>query len=315
MTEPVHVAVAVIRNQAKQIFITLRPENVHQGGLWEFPGGKVEDSEPVYDALLREIQEEIGIDIIHAQPLINIPFHYPDKHVVLDVWEVLKYSGSAHGKEGQEFRWVGQYELDKYSFPAANKAIISAIRLPSTYLISPEPGVDPEKFIAQLTVRLTAGIELLQLRSKLLSHEAYAALAKPVVELCHQYQTRVCLNTTPDLLTQISADGIHLTAQRLMELKDRPISNDFLLSASCHTLGEIEQANRIGVDFIVLAPVRKTTSHPAAQPLGWEIFAEWTALAAMPVYALGGMTESDIDTSRKNGGQGIAGISSLWEKI
>ena len=294
------------------MFITLRPDHVHQGGLWEFPGGKVEAGESVYDALVREIHEENGIDIKRTQPLIRIPFRYPDKHVLLDVWEVLEFSGTAHGKEGQECRWVDINELGHYSFPAANKAIINAVRLPAIYLITPEPGADIENFIVQLTVQLSAGIELVQLRAKQLAREAYVSLAKTVVERCHQYQTKVIINGAPDLLTEIPADGVHLTSERLMKLDKRPLSEEFLVAASCHTLNEIEQANRMGADFVVLAPIKKTTSHPEAQPLGWTTFAEWTEHATMPVYALGGMTHLDIATSRQYGGQGIAGISSLW---
>ena len=312
MTDQIHVAVAVIRNQANQVFITLRPDHVHQGGLWEFPGGKVEAGESVYDALVREIHEENGIDIKGAQPLIKIPFRYPDKHVLLDVWEVLEFSGAAHGKEGQECRWIDIDELEQFSFPAANKPILKAVQLPAVYTITPDPGSDRELFIAQLSARLSVDIDLLQFRAKQLSRESYASLAETVVDLCHQRQTMVMLNGEPELLAEIPADGIHLTSNSLMKLAERPLSNDSLVAASCHNLSEIEQANRIGADFIVLAPIKKTSSHPAAQPLGWARFAEWTEQAVMPVYALGGMTEADITTSRQNGGQGIAGISSLW---
>jgi len=312
MIDQIHVAVAVIRNQVNQLFITLRPDHVHQGGLWEFPGGKVEADESVYDALVREIHEENGINIKRTQPLIRIPFRYPDKHVLLDVWEVLEFNGTAHGKEGQEFRWIDITELDQYSFPAANKPIINAVRLPSIYLITPEPGADIEKFISQLTFRLSTGIDILQLRAKQLARDAYVSLAKNVVELCRQHQTKVMLNAAPDLLADIPADGVHLTTERLMKLDKRPLSEKHLVSASCHSRNEIEQANRMGIDFIVLAPVQKTTSHPGAQALGWATFAEWTEHAVMPVYALGGMMQSDIVTSRQKGGQGIAGISSLW---
>jgi 8-oxo-dGTP diphosphatase len=312
MSDQIHVAVAVIRNLANQLFITLRPNRVHQGGLWEFPGGKVEAGESVYDALLREVHEENGIDIQRAQPLIKIPFRYPDKHVLLDVWEVLEFNGTAHGKEGQEFRWVDSNELDQYSFPAANKAIINAVRLPAVYLITPEPDANIEKFVAQLAARLSAGIGLVQLRAKQLSEDAFIKLAKIALELCHQCHSKLIINGTPDFLTAIPADGIHLTSERLMKLDKRPLAGDVLVSASCHNLAEIEQANRIGADFIVLAPVSTTPSHPGVQTLGWATFAELTEHAMMPVYALGGMTELDIATSRQKGGQGIAGISSLW---
>ena len=313
MTDSIHVAVAVIRNAAGEVFVTLRPEHVHQGGLWEFPGGKVEMQESVYDALVREIHEENGIDILHARPLIKIPYRYPDKQVLLDVWEVLEFSGTAHGKEGQVCQWVGGDKLKQLEFPAANHPIITAVQLPSTYLITPEPGENTKAFLSQLDARLADGIKLVQLRAKQLADDCYVSLAKDVSKLCHHYQAKVLLNHDPKILGQVSADGIHLTAQRLMQLEQRPVSDEVWLAASCHSLEEIEQANRVGVDFIVLSPVKPTTSHPHAKALGWATFEKWTECAAMPVYALGGMSTSDITTCRNHGGQGIAGISGLWK--
>jgi 8-oxo-dGTP diphosphatase len=312
MTDLIHVAVAVIRNPAGQVFITLRPDHVHQGGLWEFPGGKVEPGESVSDALRREIHEENGIDIMRALPLIRIPFRYPDKHVLLEVWEVLEFRGTAHGREGQAFRWVSADELGQFAFPAANKAIIAAVQLPAVYLITPEPGDNWQVFLDQLESRLASGITLLQLRAKHLDNDCYTHFANEVAGLCHHYHATVLLNHAPETLAKVPADGIHLTARRLMQLQQRPIAETFWLAASCHSVGEIEQANRIGVDFIVLSPVKSTHSHPHLTALGWSTFGHWTEHAAMPVYALGGMSTPDITTSREHGGQGIAGISNLW---
>ncbi|WP_455367174.1 Nudix family hydrolase [Kaarinaea lacus] len=313
MSDSIHVAVAVIRNPAGEVFVTLRPDHVHQGGLWEFPGGKIEEQESVYDALVREIHEENGIDILRAQPLIKIPYCYPDKAVLLDVWEVLEFSGKAHGKEGQACRWVRADELRQLEFPAANHPIITAVQLPSKYLITPEPGENTSEFLEQLETRLAGGIKLVQLRAKQLADDRYLILAKAVTELCYRYHAKVLLNSDLQILNEVSANGIHLTAQRLMQLEQRPLAGENLLAASCHSIAEIEQANRVGADFIVLSPVKPTISHPTAKVLGWATFKEWTERAAMPVYALGGMTPSDIKSSRENGGQGIAAISALWK--
>ena len=73
----VHVAVGVVR-RGTQVFISLRADNAHQGGKWEFPGGKVEDNETVLDALRRELQEEIGILVQSSEPLLIIEHDYGD---------------------------------------------------------------------------------------------------------------------------------------------------------------------------------------------------------------------------------------------
>ena len=125
----VHVAVGVIFNSQGQILIARRHDDAHQGGLWEFPGGKVESDESVCDALARELYEELGINIqtSSCKPLIEIRHDYSDKVVLLDVWAVSEFDGEASGKEVQPLRWVDRSQLSDYDFPAANIAIIDAL--------------------------------------------------------------------------------------------------------------------------------------------------------------------------------------------
>lgn len=125
----VHVAVAVILDSKQQVLLSLRQAHQHQGGLWEFPGGKLDDNETVFDALVREIDEELGITIIEAQPLIEISHDYNDKSVRLDVWTVTEFSGVAQGREGQKVKWQTIAELDEKDFPTANVAIINELKL------------------------------------------------------------------------------------------------------------------------------------------------------------------------------------------
>jgi 8-oxo-dGTP diphosphatase len=122
----IHVAVGVIRNKAGEILISKRHLGSHQGGLWEFPGGKVEAGETVVEALQRELLEELGIRFAGAQPLLAIEHDYSDKAVCLDVWLVDVFEGSAEGREGQPLAWVTPSRLHTYPFPAANQPIIAA---------------------------------------------------------------------------------------------------------------------------------------------------------------------------------------------
>ena len=126
----VHVAVAVIvdQNDSNKILIAKRPDHVHKGGLWEFPGGKVEQGEHVFEALARELEEELAIFVLQAEPLINIQHDYPEKSVLLDVWKVTEFSGDAKGNEGQAIEWVSVSQLNEYSFPEANNLIISELQ-------------------------------------------------------------------------------------------------------------------------------------------------------------------------------------------
>lgn len=126
--ERVHVAVGVVLNSDNQILLALRPEKAHQGGRWEFPGGKVEPDENVQQALYRELQEELGITPLKSRPLIEIHHDYSDKSVFLDVWWVDAFDGEPKGCEGQPLRWSTAKELDDHEFPEANQAIIKSVQ-------------------------------------------------------------------------------------------------------------------------------------------------------------------------------------------
>ena len=123
----VEVAVGVIRRN-NQIFITKRPQNLHQGGKWEFPGGKREADESMDQALVRELREEVGIETHGQLPLLVIEHDYGDKQVVLDVRIVEQFSGEPHGQKGQLGEWVAISALSDYEFPEANGPIIAALQ-------------------------------------------------------------------------------------------------------------------------------------------------------------------------------------------
>ncbi|XQW84416.1 8-oxo-dGTP diphosphatase MutT [Thalassotalea piscium] len=122
----VHVAVGVIL-AGEQVFLTKRPSHVHQGGKWEFPGGKVEIDETVHQALHRELKEEIGIDVLSCQALVEISHDYGDKNVLLDVFIVDNYMGEPSAQEGQLEAWFAIDKLSTLDFPAANIEIIDKL--------------------------------------------------------------------------------------------------------------------------------------------------------------------------------------------
>ena len=123
----VHVAVGVVQDNNGRLLIAQRAEGAHQGGLWEFPGGKVEAQETARQALDRELKEELGIGVKRARPLIKIPHQYVDKTVLLDVFLIDLFNGKARGLERQPIAWVLPSELNDYVFPKANAAIIKLL--------------------------------------------------------------------------------------------------------------------------------------------------------------------------------------------
>ncbi len=304
------VAAAIVRDG--KLLLARRNVEAHQGGLWEFPGGKVACGENVRTALVRELDEELGITLESARRLISVPHDYPDKSILLDVWRVDGFSGDAYGREGQPLTWVAIDELQQHDFPRANLPVITAMQLPAHYLITPDPAQEGDQFLKRLEVSLQAGVRLVQLRAKSLARLTYCELAVEVKVLCRRYKAKLMLNGSVDMMLEVGADGLHLSGHELSSLNSRPLESDYKLSASCHDAAELKQASDVGVDFAVLSPVMPTHTHPGAETLGWQQFESLLAASPLPVYALGGMTLADLATAQGAGAQGVAAIGALW---
>ena len=304
------IAVGVVKNSSGQVLISFRDEALHQGGLWEFPGGKVEADETVAQALVRELKEELDITVLATVPLITINYQYPDLAVQLRVFTVEGYSGEVNGCEGQPFLWVNPDELVNYEFPAANQPIITATRLPPYYAVLDD--ADAVNLLDNLNKILNNGIKLIQARLKTLSEKAIATFVEQAYPLCKMHHAKLLLNSDVAGVARFDVDGIHLTSQHLMAIDQRPEYKQWV-AASCHNLEELHHAEKIGVDFVVLAPVLATPTHPDAVVLGWDQFAELVADSNLPVYALGGMVKSDLSTAQQAGGQGIAAVRAFLE--
>ena len=121
----------MLLNGRGEVLISLRHRDSHQGGLWEFPGGKLEAGEEFQVALKREFTEELGIEIINCTPFTQIKHHYADKSVLLDVWLITEHRGQAVGLEGQAIAWKAIHSLQAADFPAANLPIIKRLQQPS----------------------------------------------------------------------------------------------------------------------------------------------------------------------------------------
>lgn len=308
----VHVVAAVIRGNDGRILIAKRADEQHQGGLWEFPGGKVESDEAVEAALARELSEELGIVPTAAQPLIQIMHDYPDKQILLDVWNVSAFQGEPHGAEGQPLMWVTNRQLLEYQFPAANKPIVAAARLPEHYLITPE-GLDAGELLRGIKRAVDDGVRLIQLRAPDMFDPQYRDLALDAVGLCAG-RAQLMLKGPLEWLSDFPAAGWHLTSKQLRQLAsgERPIPVERWLAASCHSAEELLLAQRLGVDFVTLSPLQATKTHPDAQPLGWQHAEALLATAQLPVYLLGGVGPEDLTHARQLGAQGVAGIRAFW---
>lgn len=124
----IEVAAGVLLDGVRRVLVQRRPTRAHQGGLWEFPGGKIRAGESFRDALDRELFEELGVRVLEAEPLVRVEHSYPELVVVLDVWHVARYQGLVEAREGQPLRWVTLDSLADLPMPPADRPIVTAIR-------------------------------------------------------------------------------------------------------------------------------------------------------------------------------------------
>ena len=316
----IHVVAGIIRHPKNQhkLFITRRQQGQHLENLWEFPGGKLEPNESRFHALRRELEEENGIQVTSALPFFCVLHEYPDKNIFLDVWEVKSYLGKAHGREGQQARWVKQTELDELDFPAADIPIIKALTLPGKLLITPdlsEPHQDV--FIdhfRQLMQRHP--YPLVQFRSHHLDDQYYAEIALQLQDICDLYGAEVIISRPR--LKSLKSDRFkafrwrHLNSNILQSLVENPFDDSIQLSAACHDRAELKKAERLDCQFALLSTIRQTLSHPGRQAKGWYQFNLLARQANLPIYALGGVTRKDLCVARLQGGIGVAGIADFW---
>ncbi len=308
----IHVVAGVISDARGRILLARRTEGRDLAGRWEFPGGKREAGETEAEALIRELQEELGITAEIGEPIINVPQQYPDKRLRLDVRRVLSWKGNPRGHEGQALAWVMPEKLPRYVMPPADRPVVAALLHPDRYLVTPSPAdVDDETWLGALQRALESGVRRLQLRMPEVDTERRRRLARAAVEASQRAGVEVLINSDIGLARELGT-GVHLRAAQLPELSVRPLPDAQPVAASCHTGEELRRAEDLGCDFAALGSVRETASHPGGSVLGWEGFARLREAVSLPIYAIGGLQPDHILEARQHGAQGIAAIRGLW---
>lgn len=305
----VDVAVGLIVKNG-QALLAKRAEHQHQGGRFEFPGGKVEAGELVTDALARELHEELGIHIHAPQFVQRLTYRYPEKTVCLHVYRIESFDGEPTGREGQPLHWVDLDQLFELSFPDANRPIVRAAQLPKRYsitsnLLMPEHDAIPAWLAEQAIEKETDAWVYVRLPN--VSSDIYEAAIQKLAMLRPDLNL-IAAWDAPESVNEFIR-GRHLTQSALLAQADlvRSSERDYWFAA-CHDEKSIKHAVQLGVDAITLGSVFATPTHPDQETLGWSGFAQLTQLSDIPVYALGGMQVKDLDEVRANGGFGVAGI-------
>jgi 8-oxo-dGTP diphosphatase len=260
--------------------------------------------------LVRELREELGIEVRTAYPWLMQVFTYPHATVRLHFFRVTEWSGELHPHEGQQFSWQFPTSVKVEPILPANAPILRALELPTRYAISNVAELGEDEFLTRLEIKLDSGLRLIQLREKDLAPDELNALARRVVSMSHARGAKVLLNGDVALAQEVGADGVQLTSSQLTGLSERPDVR--WCGASCHNAEELKRAEELGCDFALLSPVLPTRSHPGAPHLGWQSFAAMTAESSIPVYALGGLVDDDMAVAWQHGAHGIALLRQAW---
>jgi 8-oxo-dGTP diphosphatase len=308
-----HVMAAVMRDADGRVLLARRPAGKHLAGMWEFPGGKLEPDETPLVGLARELHEELGITLQHAEPLIRVPYRYVGHELLLDAWQTGQWEGTPQSLEGQALQWLPPAQIDPAMLTPADRPILQALRLPHRYQItSAEVRLDQRGiWFERIGQAIGHGAQLVQLRLPLWPRELVRELAATLLPLARRHGAQLLLNGDIDGALALGI-GVQLKSTQLVAMSERPLPLLQLVGVNCHGAEDLARAAGVGADFATLSPVTATLSHPQTPPLGWSRFHALAEAAALPVYALGGMAPSHIAQARQCSGQGVAGIREFW---
>lgn len=342
MSKVVNVAVAVIHFN-NQYLLGFRHASQHQGNRYEFVGGKIEPNETSTHGLIREVHEEIGLDIAQntAVKMGVICHDYADKTVALHVFKIqvsqAQFDGlqEGKGKEGQAVTWVLQSDLvaNHYPLPDANARILQWLKLPNAiYITQPlDSFASVDEWVDFYSQKLPDGAHC-YLRPQISDETAIAMIdglltmradITPII----QYATLACLlerlPERPERLDAWLKNGmVHLNHQQLVTLDFSSLSKNYRYFASCHDQHSLSRLNTLATSHTVmgcfLSPVKATPTHPEtfqSGGMGWQTLSELAKICDVPVFALGGVGRADLATAYEHGAMGIAGIRLLVDKV
>ena len=302
------VAAAVIERPG-EFLLAQRPEGKPYAGYWEFPGGKIEPGEDARAALVRELREELGIEVREATPWITLVHVYTHATVRLHFFRVTRWDGEPRPLEDQAIRWQVPGAPDVTPMLPANGPLLAALDLPSVMIISDAQSQGIEGWVHRLEIRVADERVLVQLREKSFDRLKMQHLLSRVLARTEPLRVPVVVNSECGAFPQ--GGGVHLTSLALMAVQARP--DAALVGASCHDARELDQAAKLRVDYAVVGPVKATASHPGAAPLGWDGFAALVRDRPTPVYAIGGLTRADLAEAKRHGAHGVALLSAAFE--
>ncbi len=309
MTKITEVAAAVIERPDGTFLLACRPEGKPYPGYWEFPGGKIEPDESPRAALDRELKEELGIEVREATPWITRIYAYTHATVRLHFFRVTAWEGEPQPLEDQAIAWQPAGSPDVSPMLPANAPVLAALALPAVMVVSNATETGFDAWSLKLSAQVLGERLLVQIREKGLEPQRVQFLLSRALTRGTPFGALVVVNSDCGSFPQ--SDGVHLTARALMAAVERPAGR--VVGASCHDAREVAQAAKLGLDYVVVGPVKDTPSHPGAAILGWTGFAALVRDCPLPAYAIGGLSRADLAEAKRHGAHGVALRSGAFE--
>lgn len=322
----VDVAVAVIFNRQGQVLWACRPEGKPYAGYWEFPGGKLEQGETVWQALVRELQEELGIQATQGGPWFHLEHDYPHAQVRLHFYRVWSFEGEPRSLENQRLEWaslgarLSNGELLAPILPAT-EPLLPVLNQPLWMAVS-HYGQGFEGCASQFerALQCLPSPVYVQFREKTLRDQRLRLAFGHCESLCKQHGHVLLINSDGwlplcDALGYAPAYPVHVVQKHLIE-RPNCLVNQQVLGASVHDLDSLDMAFQQGLRYAVLGSVMQTASHEGLPGMGWAAFEGLVGdHARLPVYAIGGLKPLDLLRAQTHGAHGLALLSRFSREI
>lgn len=299
-----------------RVLLSQRRPGKHLAGSWEFPGGRVESGETEQIALQRELKEELGITVHAAERWCTLTHRYPEKTVSLKIYRVTNWSGVASGLEGQAIEWVPWHAVPDRPMPPADRALLKLFGMAPCYLMDQAHGQDRtyDGLLRDWQHRIAAIAQspwsderwLVQWTGPFGDDSDQAIALGQAAVRSAQRAGHVCLvNGSETWARCLGADGVALSKTGGMALSERPKDLSWVAMA-CDDSASLQQATDLGLDFVLLSPLRATATQPTDRALGGGAFEALVQQAGLPVIAVGGLGVDDLAWVRSLGGFAVA---------
>ncbi|NJM32796.1 MAG: Nudix family hydrolase [Limnobacter sp.] len=328
----IDVAVAVVFNAQGDVLWGQRPQGKPYAGYWEFPGGKVEADETVWQALVRELQEELGITAQQGGPWFVMEHDYEHAKVRLHLYRVWQFEGTPRALEGQTLTWSSLQPGHLQPVLPATEPLLPVLAQPGVLAVSSyglmgadavasklQPAQSPPDSqrtgVAPFVGKSAGGMRVLFREPELVGQTLVDAW-QHCQQICSALTLDlICHSATALRLLEAGCElphglRVHLT-QTHLETRPQFAPHWQVLGASVHDAASLQLAHARGLHYAVLGAVRATASHPGQGGMGWAAFQQLVQEARLPVYAIGGLGLDDWGEARIHGAHGLAMIRQL----